>query len=125
MLGPDGAMRSDTEVLWANSPRRAVTQGLVAALTDLTDARVAAEPWPLEDFPEARLEVRFDQLLAETRGVFVASGQYFVANLEGGRDRAGSFDLSVPFEPTGPAAVAAAKGRLVSLLARQIADEAL
>jgi uncharacterized protein len=125
ILGPDGALHSDTEVLWADEPRRAVTQGLVSALARLTGARVAAEPWPLEDFPAARLEVRFDQLMAQSRGAFVASGQYYVADLEGGRSRSGGFALSVPITAEGPAALARAKGELLGRLARQIADEAL
>ncbi len=129
VLGEDGALRSDTEILWADAPRRAMTQGLALALADLTGARVAAEPWPLEAFPEARLDVRFDQVMAQVvaqeSGVFVLSGQYFLSNLETGGDKSGRFGFSVPFVPTGPNAVAVAKGRGLNMLARQIAAEAL
>ena len=123
--GEDGALRSESDILWADAPRRAVTQSLVLALSDLTRVRVAADPWPLEEFPEARLEVRFDHLVAREVGIFEAAGQYFVANLAGGSDHAGRFEVAVPFVPTGPNAVAAAKGRALTLLARQVAEEAL
>ncbi len=123
--GADGALHSDTEILWADTPRRTVTQGLVGALSRLTTARVAAEPWPLQDLPDARLEVRFDQLLAQADGAFLAAGQYYVAALEGGRDRSGSFTVSVPYDPTGPGAIAAAKGVAIDRIARQIARDGL
>ena len=122
---PEGGMISDTGVLWADDPRRSVTQGLAGALAQMTTARVAAEPWPLEELPEAQLEVRFDRLLARTDGVFEMSGHFFVAH-EDGTDRAGRFELAVPYPPDGGAeAIADAKGVALAQLAGLIAREGL
>ena len=120
----DGGLVSDTSVLWADDPQRGVTQGLASTLADLTTAQVAAEPWPLEDLPEARLEVRFDTLLARADGQYSMAGQYFVARAEG-RGRSGRFFIEVPYEEGSVTSIAAAQGRAMDLLARQIAREAL
>lgn len=122
----DGRLLSSTDVLWADSPERAVALELSQNLMRLTGRRIAPEPWPFEAFPQARLELRFAELLASEAGSYRASGQYFVAVRDGGRERSGLFDLSVPFNPEGgPAAIAAARGQLVLDLARFIAREGL
>lgn len=119
----DGGLVSDTSVLWADDPQRGITQGLASALASLTTARVAAEPWPLEDLPDARLEVRFDTLLARADGQLSMSGQYFVARPDA--DRSGRFAILVPYQPGSIVSIARAQGRAIDLLARQIAREAL
>lgn len=120
-----GVLKSDTAILWADAPERAVALDLARNLTKLTGARVASEPWPFEAFPEARLEVRFEDLLPGSDGVLRASGQYFVG-VEDGRERAGLFDLSVPFAADGgPAAIAAARGQIILDLAEFIARDGL
>lgn len=120
----DGAIASDTDVLWADDPQRAVTQGLASRLADITTARVAAEPWPLEALPDARLEVRLDTFLARANGRFAMGGQYFLARATGS-DRSGRFLLEVPYAADDIGSIAAAQGRAIDLLARQIAREAL
>ena len=120
-----GALVSDTEILWADQPSRTVTQGLVLALNDLTRARVAAEPWPFSDVPDARLEVRFDRLLAQNDGRFRISGQFFVTGTTDDRSSLGRFDIAVPYAERTPMAIADAQGRALAALAAQIAREAL
>lgn len=121
-----GALTSSSELLWSDSPERAVTLGLARDLARLTGARVASEPWPFEMRPAATLEVRMEDLVATTDGSFRATGQYFVGTETGVRERAGLFDLSVPYDPAaGPAAIAAARGQLILDLATLIAREAL
>ena len=120
----DGGLVSDTSVLWADDPQRGVTQGLASALAGLTTAQVAAEPWPLADLPEARLEVRFDTMVARAGGQFVMSGQYFVAR-DTGAERTGRFAIAMPYVEGSVTSLAAARGRAVDQLARQIAREAL
>lgn len=120
----DGGLVSDTSILWADDPQRGVTQGLASTLADLTTARVAAEPWPLEELPDARLEVRFDTLLARANGQFTMAGQYFLARVEGS-DRTGRFAVQVPYQPGSVVSIARAQGRAIDILARQIAREAL
>jgi uncharacterized lipoprotein YmbA len=122
---PDGVLASTTDVLWADSPERAVELELARHLAKLTGARVASDPWPFEAFPDARLEVRFEQLLAGADGVYRAQGQYFVA-VETGRERAGLFDLSTPYAVEGgPQALAAARGGLILDVAEFIARNGL
>ena len=120
-----GVLKSDTAVLWADAPERAVALDLARNLAKLTGARIASDPWPFESFPDARLEVRFEELLPGADGVLRAAGQYFVA-VEEGRERAGLFDLAVPFSPEGgPAAIAAARGQIILDLATFIARDGL
>lgn len=122
----DGTLSSSSDVLWADVPVRAISLELSRNLAELTGKRIAAEPWPFESFPQARLEVRMDQLLAGADGVFRASGQYFVASFEGGRDRSGFFRLSAPYDPAGGAsAIAQARGEVIVQLARLIARDSL
>lgn len=120
-----GVLKSDTAVLWADAPERAIALDLARNLSKLTGARVASDPWPFEAFPDARLEVRFEDLLPGADGVLRAAGQYFVG-VEEGRERAGLFDLSVPFAVEGgPAAIAAARGQIILDLAEFIARNGL
>lgn len=122
----DGVVQSKDTDLWADSPTRAVTLQLSQALAQITRANVAAEPWPFESFPQARVEVRISDLLARSDGTYVASGQYFVANGLGRADRTRSFDLSVGYDPeAGPTAIAAARSALIVMLAKQIARDGL
>ena len=119
-----GGIVSDTEILWADDPQRRVTQGLASRLAEITTAQVAAEPWPLEELPEARLEVRLDTLLARADGLFSMAGQYFIARATG-EDRTGKFSVLVPYERESVLSIAAAQGVAIDRLARQIAREAL
>lgn len=123
--GSDGRLTSEGSVLWADTPDRAISLELSRNLTRLTGARIAAEPWPFESFADARLELRFENLIAGEDGQFRAKGQYFVS-AENGRDRSGLFDLTVTFDPEGgPQAIAAARGQVILDLARFIARNGL
>lgn len=120
-----GKLVSDTSVLWADSPERAVALELSRTLAQLTGARVASQPWPFEAFPDARLEVRFESLLAGADGTFRATGQYFVGVTDGRRERSGLFDLSVQMAGSAPQDIAAARGQIIADLARFIARDGL
>jgi uncharacterized lipoprotein YmbA len=123
---PDGQILSDKNLLWADQPIRAVTQGLADALSSLTRAQVAAEPWPLNERPDARIEVRFSQALARADGTYRMAGQYFVASLNGERrEIARRFDIAVPYAGGSAAAIAAAQGDAIIQLARTIAKDGL
>ncbi len=126
VLDASGRLVSDGAVLWADAPERAVALEISRNLARLTGARVASEPWPFEAFPDARLDVRFESLIAGPDGRFRASGQYFVGVSDGRRERSGLFDLAVGYDPAGgPQAVAAARGQIVLDLTRLIAREGL
>ncbi len=121
-----GVLTTDSDLLWADDPRRAVTQALVSNLSNLTGAKVAAEPWPLDQFPDARLAVRFDRFLPDASGQFRASGQYYVARVNSGiRESARSFDLSAPYAPGNPISLSAAKAEVLKALAIRVASDSL
>lgn len=121
----DGTLTTSANVLWADAPERAIALELSRNLSRLTKRRIASEPWPFEAFPDARLEVRFSDLVATTSGEFRTSGQFFVA-VEEGRERSGLFELSVAYDPAGgPSAIAQARGQLILDLAEFIAREGL
>lgn len=123
---PSGKLTSDASVLWADAPDRAIALELSRNLSQLTRARIAAQPWPFEDLPDARLEVRFETLLAGADGVLRASGQYFLAVAESKPERAGLFELSVPMAPEGgPLAIAQARAQIMLDLSRLLARKAL
>jgi uncharacterized lipoprotein YmbA len=122
----DGTLSSPSSVLWSDAPERSIALELSQNLARLTGRRVASEPWPFEAFPDARLEVRFTELVATTAGNFVTSGQYFVAVTDGRRERSGQFDMNVAFDPKGgPSAIARARGQLILDLAEFIAHDGL
>ena len=122
----DGTVTSSSDVLWADEPERAVALELSRNLMRITGARIASEPWPFEAYPEARLELRFADMVAGTDGVFRVTGQFFVAVLDGRRERSGLFDLSVPFDASGgPNAIAQARGRIILDLSYFVAREGL
>lgn len=121
----DGKLTSVGSVLWADTPERALSLELSRNLAQLTGARVASEPWPFESFADARLELRFESLIASQNGQYRAIGQYFVA-VENGRERSGLFNLTVAFDPAGgPQAIAAARGQIILDLTRYIAANGL
>lgn len=121
----DGTLVSSSGVLWADGPERAIALEISENLSRLTNRRIASEPWPFEQFADARLEFRFSELLATQAGQFKASGQYFVAT-SAGRERSGLFDLAVPFDPKGGnVAIADARGQLIQDLSRFVARNGL
>lgn len=123
-----GGALTDIGAVWADDPSRALTLELARSLGDLTGARAAPDPWPFDESPEARVDVRVAEFAPDlTRNEFVIRGQYFVAALdESGRDRAREFRATAPLPPEpGPAAIAAARAQATAALARQIAGEGL
>ncbi len=119
---PAGALEADSRVLWADEPSRGVTMELARHLSVITGANVAAEPWPFEDLPQARLIVRVDEMVAGADSRFRMTGQYFVARLSAGRNLSGGFSVSAPIVPdSGSPGIAAARATAVRDLARQIA----
>lgn len=123
---PGGAL-TPTGAIWADDPARALTLELSLALADLTGARVAPEPWPFEEPPEAQVDVRLAEIVADAAGAFVMRGQYFVASRdESGRDTAREFRIAIPLPPEpGPATIAAARAQATVALAREIASDGL
>lgn len=121
----DGSVMAEREELWADLPARGMSLELARMLARISGAQVASEPWPFADRAQARLDIRVEQMLAEGDGRFVLSGQYFVAPDTGAAGRSGLFDIAVPVNGAGPAAIAAARAEAVAALASQIARDGL
>ncbi len=121
-----GALQTDESLLWADDPNRAVTQALVSNLTKLTTAAIAAEPWPFDEFPDARLVVRFERFLAKANGQFEISGQYYVARVNSDiRETARSFELSAPYTLGNAVSISAAQATVLKELATLVASSSL
>lgn len=85
VLTDTGAVRLSKDALWADTPRRALTRHLVAALQARLNAQVATEPWPAFDPPSLRLEVFVDRMIGAPEGPFQFSGQYVIVSPTSGR----------------------------------------
>ncbi|WP_146587902.1 PqiC family protein [Puniceibacterium confluentis] len=122
---PDGAIEA-LGPLWADLPARAMTLQLARDLGAITGATVAPEPWPFRGFSDARVDVRFEEMVATTSGQFRIAGQYFVAPEQEGGERSGSFAIAVPLpEDASASQIAAARGAATLTLAEQIARSGL
>ncbi len=121
-----GLLAGSSDVLWADDPTRAITLSLARALAQITGARVAPEPWPFDQYPSVRVDVRVEDM--RTVGAqFTLSGQYFVAPLEGsGRGTARLFSVSAPLpEDYKLPDLAAARSATIAQLALLIARDGL
>ncbi len=118
----DGALYPHGNGLWADDPAQGVTSALVTALSARTNATVAAEPWPLTDPAQVRLDVRVAQFYARSDGSFEMAGQFAVASPDRVvREFIRSFEIRVPIRGEAPGALAAAQGEAISELATLIA----
>ncbi|MFV0514455.1 MAG: membrane integrity-associated transporter subunit PqiC [Jhaorihella sp.] len=118
----DGALYNIPDVLWADDPVRGITVALARSLDQATTATAAAEPWPLAEPAQARVEVRVERMLARSDDNFEFSGQYAIAAPDGAvRERLVRFDILLPLAARDPQTIAAASSRAVSALAVEIA----
>jgi len=117
----DGALRSVPEAIWADNPVRAVTLALARNLDAVSTATAAAEPWPLEQPADVRVDVRIDRMVARADGQFQLAGQFAVAAPEGAvRETINRFDILHPLSADTPRAVAQATGAALQSLSQQI-----
>ena len=107
--------------LWADSPRRALTRHLAAALDARLGARVGTEPWPAFDAPGLRIEVVVDRMIGAPGGSLDFSGQYAIVSPTSGTLRAfDRFSISLPVADGGYPALMAAHARAMDALADRI-----
>ncbi len=120
---PDGSLVTDTDRLWADLPDRALQGSLTRQLNIITDASVAAEPWPLSGFPDVELSVFVDEMIVRPNNTLSFTGTYALSS-EVGRGRVETFALSAPVTDIGsyPAIIAAHEVAWVQL-AEQIAGD--
>ncbi|MDC0657692.1 PqiC family protein [Leisingera sp. SS27] len=119
--GEGGALYALGGAQWADDPARGMTAALARGLNERTGAAAAIEPWPLNTGPDARLDVRVDQVYARADGQFELSGQFAVSSPEGTvREFVKRFDITTPVDGAGPAATADALALALAELARQV-----
>lgn len=119
---PDGAVVTQKGALWADEPERATTLALARNLGAILNVTVAPQPWPLDGFADATVDVRVEQMLAGSDGQFRLTGLYFVLIETGAsRNRSGRFEIAVPMASTALTDVAKAQAAAVQDLAERIA----
>jgi len=117
----DGSIRIVPDTLWADEPINAFTSSIVTHLSRASSAKVAAEPWPLETWPQAELSIRVDKMLARANGTFQLSGQFALTSSDRIiSDRLRNFDISVPLDDQGSKAIANAAGLAIAQLGQEI-----
>ncbi len=117
----DGALRPVAKAIWADDPQRAVTGALARSIDLRSTANVSAEPWPLSDAADVRLEVRIGDMIARVDGVFTMTGQFALSSQSGAiADSLQRFAIDVPLADTSPASVASATGKAIDALATDI-----
>lgn len=119
----DGTLRAGPSNIWADDPVPGFTATLARQITAVSGATVITEPWPLQDLPPRRVEVRIDRMVAQNNGQFRLSGQYFVVPVNAdGSDVVRRFDISAPMESQEYSAIAGASAIAIDTLARRIAQ---
>jgi len=122
VLTETGAVQLAKDALWADTPRRALTRHLVAALQSRLSAQIATEPWPAFDPPALRLEVFVDRMIGAPEGPFQFAGQYVIVSNNSGRVVASDrFALTLPPQGAGYQGLIDAHARAIEALADQIA----
>ena len=116
-----GALFSVGDGEWADDPARGMTAALAKAIYDQSGATAAVEPWPLNSYPDARLDVRVDEAFANAGGEFVLSGQFAVSSPDDRvREFVDRFSITVPVVGEGATGISDALSAALSALARQI-----
>lgn len=134
-----GVIRISKSDLWADEPERATTLVISRLLNLMTAATVAPQPWPLEETPQAVIDIRVEQLLATNRNTLRLSGQYFLGgqeldpefNEDGEpkpprrtiRSRSRLFDIEVPLQSPDLGELTRAHSDALRILAEKIAHE--
>lgn len=107
--------------LWADTPRRALTRHLAAALDARLAARVGTEPWPAFDTPSLRVEVIVDRMIGTPGGTLDFTGQYAIVSSSGSMRAFDRFAIAVPVADGGYPALMAAHAQAMDRLADRIA----
>ncbi len=118
-----GVLQLDDSANWADTPRRALSRHLAAALEARLTARVTTEPWPGFDSPGLRIEVTVDRLVGSPETAVEFTGQYVIIVPESGSiylsDR---FSIVANVATPGYVGLADAHGSAVDQLADRIAS---
>jgi hypothetical protein len=122
LQGESGLITTESGMLWADDPQRAVTLAIATTLGTITGVDVGPEPWPFIDLPDVAIDIRVAQMIAGADGTFWLSGQYFV----GGdgiafRNTAHRFDIRQPMADQSLGSISAAQSATILTLTEDIA----
>ncbi|PZQ49441.1 MAG: hypothetical protein DI556_11275 [Rhodovulum sulfidophilum] len=120
-LRPEGAVTLSSGALWADTPQRALTRHLVAALQSRLGGQIAADPWPAFDPPALQLRVIVDRMIGAPDAALDFGGQYILVSASGAIVASDRFRISVPPGGTGYTGLLADHARAIELLADRIA----
>ena len=120
--GANGTLVEKKGAVWADEPARAMTGAMVRNLSVITGAQVAAEPWPLEGFPEVELTARVEHMFAREDGSITLVG-YYAIRREHGRSLIRQFDITRPAATEAPDELALVYEAAWSDLAERIARD--
>ena len=121
ILTDTGAVRLERDAAWADTPRRALTRHLAAALEARLGASVIPEPWPGFDPPALRIEVAVDRIIGAPETGLEFSGQYVILTPASGRIFAARrFAIVLPPAEPGNAGLLALHARAMDRLADDI-----
>ncbi len=119
---PEGLISSNSEILWADDPQRAITLNIARHLSDILNTDVGPDPWPFVDLPDVAIDIRIEQMLAGADGTFRLTGQYYVGG--DGIEFPNSvqpFAIDAPVADTGLTGIAEAQSAAILTLSEQIA----
>ena len=117
-----GLIETDTGILWADDPERAVTLAMTRHLDEILNASVGPDPWPFIGLPDVAVEVRVAEMLASANGSFKFSGQYYVGG--DGIEYPNSsiaFSYAIPLADGEVASIALAQSQAILALSEDIA----
>ncbi|MCB1331302.1 MAG: membrane integrity-associated transporter subunit PqiC [Maritimibacter sp.] len=117
-----GTLVEKKGAVWADEPARAMTGAMVRNLSSITGAQVAAEPWPLEGYPDVELTVRVEHMFARDDGSITLVG-YYAIRREHGRSLIRQFDITRPPVAEAPDDLARVHEAAWSDLAERIARD--
>ena len=117
-----GTLVEKKGAVWADEPARAMTGAMVRNLSSITGAQVAAEPWPLEGYPDVELTVRVEHMFAREDGSITLVG-YYAIRREQGRSLIRQFDITRPPVAEAPDDLARVHEAAWSDLAERIARD--
>lgn len=119
-----GLIASNSVVLWADDPQRAVTLVLTRNLSDILNNQVSSEPWPLAGLADVSIDVRVERILAGVDGNFHLAGQFYIAG-EGidFPNASQPFDITTPLPDQNLANIAKAQAAALLSLSELIAQQ--
>lgn len=120
--GENGTLVAKTGEVWADEPARAMIGAMVRNLGVITGTQVAAEPWPLEGYPDVEITIRVEHMFAREDGSITLVG-YYAIRRENGRSAIHRFDIDRPAAPEAEADLAGAYEAAWADLAERIARD--